>query len=314
LSAAQIAMADQSLDDILDDALKDFDVQSKDVKASKKKGVAKGQGKDKGGKGETHTPRKETDVFALLYKDMETLLREFEGDDVEGAKARQEQRRNTAEKRVREGEQSSEGGSEENFADEVKRRERQRREEEEEEEIEAEKSTFRSSIRRSLRHLSTASNRASYTVREDPQDAEKVLDDILDEFENLGKDDEFVGAVDGLVELLMGKEFLYQPLRDMNEKYPEWLEKEKDNLSDEDYDKYVRQSHCIREMVRIYDEEKGENKEEIFELLQEMQQCGQPPQELMKELAPGIDFSAGGLPEIPAMSELTVGDKKCTIM
>ena len=33
-----------------------------------------------------------------------------------------------------------------------------------------------------------------------------------------------------------------------------------------------------------------------MELMQDMQECGQPPAEIVKELAPGLEFGPNGMP------------------
>ena len=36
----------------------------------------------------------------------------------------------------------------------------------------------------------------------------------------------------------------------------------------------------------------------IMQLMQEMQACGAPPQEIMSELAPGLNFNGDGTPQL----------------
>jgi peroxin-19 len=39
----------------------------------------------------------------------------------------------------------------------------------------------------------------------------------------------------------------------------------------------------------------------LMELMQDMQECGQPPSEIIKELAPGLEFGPDGMPVMPNM-------------
>lgn len=43
------------------------------------------------------------------------------------------------------------------------------------------------------------------------------------------------------------------------------------------------------------------------------QECGQPPDDIVKELAPGMSFGPDGLPSIPAMPG-PAGDGNCSVM
>ncbi|CCI11268.1 unnamed protein product [Albugo candida] len=40
--------------------------------------------------------------------------------------------------------------------------------------------------------------------------------------------------------------------------------------------------------------------------MQEIQECGHPPAEIVKELAPGLQFDANGMPELPNVSRHTL--------
>eukprot|EP00890_Picochlorum_soloecismus_P000489 jgi/Picsp_1/1440/NSC_04919-R1_protein len=91
--------------------------------------------------------------------------------------------------------------------------------------------------------------------------------------------------LDGIMKQLVSKDVLYQPMKDICEKYPSWLEKEKGTLDSDDYRKYHDQYTIISKMCKLYETD-PENFGMIMHLLQEMQQLGEPPSEIMKELAP----------------------------
>lgn len=91
--------------------------------------------------------------------------------------------------------------------------------------------------------------------------------------------------LDGIMKQLVSKDVLYQPMKDICEKYPSWLEKEKGTLNPDDYRKYHDQYTIISKMCKLYETD-PENFSMIMNLLQQMQQLGEPPSEIMKELAP----------------------------
>ena len=54
---------------------------------------------------------------------------------------------------------------------------------------------------------------------------------------------------------LLSKEVLYQPMKDIASKYPEWLEKNRASLPQEELEKYEKQHSCIIEVCGIYETE-----------------------------------------------------------
>lgn len=91
--------------------------------------------------------------------------------------------------------------------------------------------------------------------------------------------------VDGIMRQLLSKEILYQPMKEIGERYPPWLEEHKGSLDSEEYATYTRQYKYIQEICGIYESD-PDNFNGLMALLQEMQECGQPPQEIIDELSP----------------------------
>jgi len=91
------------------------------------------------------------------------------------------------------------------------------------------------------------------------------------------------GFLDGIMQQLLSKDVLYEPMRDIAQKYPQWLENNRDALSAEDLARYGKQFEHLQELVRLY-ETSPNDFEGIVARLQEMQACGQPPEAIIKEL------------------------------
>ena len=91
------------------------------------------------------------------------------------------------------------------------------------------------------------------------------------------------GFLDGIMQQLLSKDVLYEPMRDIAQKYPQWLESNRDALSAEDLARYGKQFEHLQELVRLY-ETSPNDFEGIVARLQEMQACGQPPEAIIKEL------------------------------
>ncbi|KDD76935.1 Pex19 family protein [Helicosporidium sp. ATCC 50920] len=117
------------------------------------------------------------------------------------------------------------------------------------------------------------------------------------------------GLVDALMQQLLAKEVLYQPMREIGERYPAWLAAHEQELDPEELQRYRSQQACIAQICALYEREPHDFAE-LMELLQKMQACGQPPQDIVDELAPGLAFGADGL---PAMGGEGPGDKGCPV-
>merc|ERR1719231_787343 len=99
---------------------------------------------------------------------------------------------------------------------------------------------------------------------------------------------------------LLSKELMYEPMKQVCDKYPEWLAMQSEALSREDYERYGAQYQYFQRIVAVYETE-PDNFPRIMELMQDVQQYGQPPSEIIKELAPGLEFNAEGMPVMPNM-------------
>ncbi|KAJ4837161.1 hypothetical protein Tsubulata_036478 [Turnera subulata] len=93
-----------------------------------------------------------------------------------------------------------------------------------------------------------------------------------------------------MMQQLLSKEILHEPMKEIGERYPKWLEEHKASLSKEDYNRYFHQYELIKNLNEVYEREPN-NFTKIVDLMQKMQECGQPPSDIVQELAPDIDFA-----------------------
>mmetsp|Transcript_9356 Transcript_9356/g.22524 ORF Transcript_9356/g.22524 Transcript_9356/m.22524 type:complete len:295 (+) Transcript_9356:123-1007(+) len=136
------------------------------------------------------------------------------------------------------------------------------------------------------------------TVPESVNDA--MFAKVAEQIDSLQENGDMQSLVDSLMEQLLSKEVLYQPMRDIASRYPEWLQANRDALSAEDLDKYERQHRKIQRVCELYETEPT-NFEKLVSLMQEVQACGQPPSEIVQELAPGMRFGSDGMPAFPSI-------------
>jgi len=140
-----------------------------------------------------------------------------------------------------------------------------------------------------------------------PTDFTKVVEDLE---KNLEQSPEFTGVMETLVDQLVSKEVLYEPMQEMRNKYPAFLAENRGILPAEEYERFSKQYEYIQRICHIY-ETQPKNTTEVMVVMQEMQAQGQPPQEIVKALAPDMEFAADGTPQMPDLDKL---GEKCSIM
>ena len=74
-----------------------------------------------------------------------------------------------------------------------------------------------------------------------------------------------------------------------------------EQLQDSEYQSYGRQYQMLQRIVAVYESE-PDNFPRIFELMQDIQQYGQPPAEIIKQLAPHLQFDKSGVPILPNLA------------
>jgi peroxin-19 len=117
-----------------------------------------------------------------------------------------------------------------------------------------------------------------------PSDAnqDQMFEDLLKGMES---DDQLSGMVENVMKQLISKDILYEPMKEMQAKYPKWLADNKSKVSAEDYQKYVQQYEYVNKIVNSYNTNPNYF-DEVVNLMQAMQECGQPPEELMQQMSP----------------------------
>lgn len=129
---------------------------------------------------------------------------------------------------------------------------------------------------------------------------EDMMAEMMKKFEEMGEKNDFQDLVDGMMQQLLSKDVMYDPMKQICERYPEWLAEKESLLSKEDYERYGKQYQYFQQIVAVYESE-PDNYARLSELMQEMQETGQPPSEIVKDLAPGLQFDDEGMPIMPNM-------------
>ncbi|KAI9883614.1 MAG: hypothetical protein M1823_004629 [Watsoniomyces obsoletus] len=175
--------------------------------------------------------------------------------------------------------------------------------------------SFQDTIKRTMRRMQESNEQATAatttTTSDDPED---VLAEMLKQVQTSssgeggggtdGTDDneeEFSKLLVGMMEQLTTKEILYAPMTELNEKFPAWMEKNAEKVSEEDRGRYQEQRRLVGEIVarferENYSDKNPEDREYIVERMQKMQAAGAPPAELVGN----VDAAQGALDDLDA--------------
>ncbi|OEU16866.1 Pex19 protein, partial [Fragilariopsis cylindrus CCMP1102] len=104
------------------------------------------------------------------------------------------------------------------------------------------------------------------------------------------------------MEQLLSKELMYEPMKQVTEKFPLWLEQNKNKISEKEWNQRNNQYGCFQKLVQVYEEQDNDNSSNnnnnngttstgrLLELMQQVQEYGQPPCEIINEIAPGLEL------------------------
>ncbi|KAL2718303.1 peroxisomal biogenesis factor 19 [Vespula squamosa] len=126
----------------------------------------------------------------------------------------------------------------------------------------------------------------------------------------------------GMMQSLLSKDILYPSLKELVDKYPEWLEQKKATLPSADLQRYTKQLELMQKICNELEKEKDTDTEEvkkrrfemILSLMQDMQTYGQPPEELIGEHPALLQFDSEGNPIIPPLPPGVEIPQNCCIM
>ncbi|PBC25907.1 peroxisomal biogenesis factor 19 [Apis cerana] len=172
---------------------------------------------------------------------------------------------------------------------------------------------FKSAIARALNDLSTTSENLQ---------SEADLSDIFGQVSLEDGPGAILPFMQGMLQHLLSKEILYPSLKELIEKYSEWLEEKKTTVSSNDLQRFTKQLKLMQQVCIELDKEKDNDTEEIkrkrFEtiisLMQEVQACGQLPEELIGEQTAPFQIDTEGDSVIPTLLRSMESSQNCCLM
>lgn len=142
--------------------------------------------------------------------------------------------------------------------------------------------SFQDTIRRTMERMQASGDQATAAAAESSPD--DLLAEMMKQFGQgggmgEGSDEDFSKMLMGMMEQLTNKEILYEPMKELDDKFPEWLEKNRATTKPEELKQYEEQQGLVKEIVakfeeKTYDDSNAADREYI---VNRMQKVGHPP-------------------------------------
>lgn len=162
--------------------------------------------------------------------------------------------------------------------------------------------SFADTINRTMNRLQDSSTTIQSEVASSEDD---FLSDMLKQMGSMSglgdSEEDFSKMLLNMMEQLTNKDILYEPMRELAEKYPAWLEtnEREEKYSPEEMRRYREQFGYVRNIVARFENEgyrdsSTSDREYIVENMQKMQAAGSPPAELMGGMSEGLEIPQDG--------------------
>ncbi|CCM05295.1 uncharacterized protein FIBRA_07509 [Fibroporia radiculosa] len=168
---------------------------------------------------------------------------------------------------------------------------------------------FQASIKKAMEKLKESDSNMQ-TDAQDPIEA--LMAQLTDGLGDLSgeSDEDLQKFLEGMMSQLMSKEVLYEPLKELHTKFPEYLKDSAATLSADDKKRYEAQYALSEQIVAIFDDpaysdDDPQKSSQVVALVTEMQSHGSPPPDIMGSLPPGLEFGADGSPKLPEGCTIT---------
>ncbi|KPI36500.1 Peroxisome biogenesis protein 19-1 [Cyphellophora attinorum] len=171
--------------------------------------------------------------------------------------------------------------------------------------------SFDETIRRTMERMSSSSAAAT-SATQSKASATSEEDMLADLLKSLGPNpdgsqqspDDLSAMFLSMMQQLTAKSMLYEPMKDLDSKFPGWLDSNRSKLKKADLTRYEKQQVIVKEIVgkfeeKGYSDDKTQDRDFVWEKMQAMQELGAPPEDLVEGggLMPGMG-DLGGMGEL----------------
>lgn len=138
--------------------------------------------------------------------------------------------------------------------------------------------SFQDTIRRTMERMQSSGDQA--TAAAASGGADDFMSELLKQMSSgdmggEGGEEDFSKMLMGMMEQLTTKEILYEPMKDLHDKFPEWMAKNKASTPADDLKRYEEQQSVVNEIVArfeqpTYSDNNSEDREYIIERMQKV--------------------------------------------
>jgi len=157
--------------------------------------------------------------------------------------------------------------------------------------------SFQETIRRTMERMQNSGEQATAAAASGAGDdfmAEMLKQLSSGDLGGEGGEEEFSKMLMGMMEQLTNKEILYEPMKELHDKFPEWLDKNRATTPADDLKRYEEQRALVTEIVAKFEESSYSDsnpadREYIVDRMQKMQAAGSPPTDLVGDMSSSQD-------------------------
>lgn len=123
----------------------------------------------------------------------------------------------------------------------------------------ASEDSFQETIRKTMERMQASGEQATAAAVTD--DSDDMLAQMLKDMQGggsngAGEEEDFSKMLMGMMEQLTNKDILYEPMKELNDKFPAWMSKNKERAKADDLQRYEEQQRLVGEIVERF-ESKG---------------------------------------------------------
>lgn len=172
------------------------------------------------------------------------------------------------------------------------------------EDLKSDPKDFNNVMAETMERLKTSGKNIDEQIKNDQANAnpEDILTQLLSGLGDNGDNDlDMSKLLVDMLEQLSSKEVLYEPIKDLHTKFPDYLAEKKGQIDDKEYDNYTKQYELTKDIILVfessgYNDDDKQQRDKVNSLLEALQELGQPPTELVGDASSFPGF--GGLGDL----------------
>jgi len=118
--------------------------------------------------------------------------------------------------------------------------------------------SFQETIKKTIERIQASGEQATAAAAAD--DSDDILAELMKQMQagagldGEGSEEDFSKMLLGMMEQLTNKEILYEPMKELDDKFPDWIAKNKANTPKDDMKRYEEQRIIVGEIVAKFEE------------------------------------------------------------